>query len=165
MGDSNSHKPAVGWREWVALPSLNVAQLKAKIDTGAKTSALHAWYVEPFERDDRLWVKFGLHPEQDNTVDTVECEAPVHDQRTVTDSGGHAEERYVILTEIVIGGSRFETEVTLTNRDNMRFRMLVGRNTLNNRFVVDPVQSYLLGDTPNELKQGESNEDRDTVEE
>lgn len=138
-------KQVIGWREWVRLPALGQAMIKAKIDTGARTSALHAYYVEPFELEGRPWVRFGLHPRQKDTEIQIECEAPVIDQRRVTDSGGHAEMRYVIATTLVLGNTAFEAEVTLTDRENMLFRMLLGRGALKPRFLVDSDASFVLG--------------------
>ncbi|WP_347332066.1 ATP-dependent zinc protease family protein [Marinimicrobium locisalis] len=138
-------KSVIGWREWVRLPALGQAVIKAKIDTGARTSALHAYFVEPFELEGRTWVRFGLHPRQKDTEMQIECEAPVIDQRRVTDSGGHVEMRYVIATTLVLGGEAYEAEVTLTDRENMLFRMLLGRGALKPRFLVDSDESFVLG--------------------
>ncbi|WP_027858663.1 ATP-dependent zinc protease family protein [Marinobacterium jannaschii] len=143
-------RPVLGWREWCALPDLGISHIKAKVDTGARTSALHAWFVEEFERNGKLWVRFGLHLEQDQLV-----EAEVLDQRHVTDSGGHTELRYVIATRVQLGDQCWPIELTLTNRDSMRFRMLLGRTAINGRYLVDSELSYLVGKKPAAALQGE----------
>lgn len=138
-------KPMLGWREWVALPELNIARIKAKIDTGARSSALHAFAIEPYRKGGQRWIMFVMHPLQKRTDILVECHAPVKDRRLVSDSGGHRQRRYVIETQLIVGQSVIRAEMTLTNRDNMRFRMLLGRTAMDNRFIIDPGASYLLG--------------------
>jgi hypothetical protein len=140
----------IGWREWLGLPDLGIPAIKAKVDTGARTSALHAYYVTPFEKDGQPWVRFGLHPLQKDSLTCIECEEPVKDVRKVTDSGGHSEQRVVIDTTLLINGISMTIEVTLTDRENMRFRMLLGRSALKQGFLVDSSKSFLLGGNKNQ---------------
>ncbi len=133
----------LGWREWVGLPDLGIERIKAKVDTGARSSAIHAYRVERFERDGQAFVSFSLHPVQGDSDQTVECEAPLLEQRLVRDSGGHEELRYVIRTRIQVGSEVIDADATLTDRDSMKFRMLLGRTAIRGRFVVDPARSYL----------------------
>ncbi len=135
----------LGWREWVSLPVLGIDRIKAKIDTGARTSALHAFDVRLVEDNDKKLVKFCIHPEQKNLDKVIECEAALLDEREVKDSGGHSENRYVIETDILIGSKLHTVEVTLTNRDSMGFRMLIGRTTMKGHYLVDPGKSYVTG--------------------
>ena len=134
-----------GWREWIGLPEVGIEWMKAKIDTGAQTSALHASEVVEFERDGDEWVRFTVHPWQDSDLDAVVVERPVHDRRSVRSSSGHAQDRLVVLMEVSLCGRAIPAEVTLTSRDEMVFRMLIGREALRQGFVIDPAASYLGG--------------------
>lgn len=129
----------------MSLPDLNIDHIKCKVDTGARTSALHAFFVEPFVENGIQRVRFGIRPLQnDPRVERI-CHADVLDERVVADSGGHRERRFVIATTIEVCGTSFSAEVTLTDRETMRFRMLLGRTALCDRFLVDPARSYLTG--------------------
>jgi len=135
----------IGWKEWLALPHLDIPAIKAKIDTGARTSALHAFQIEPMYIKNALWVKFGIHPVQRRKDIALFCEAPVVDQRDVKDSGGHIENRFVIATPVAIKGRQWVIEITLTHRDDMLFHMLLGRTALADHCIVDPGRKYLTG--------------------
>ncbi|MDP1558537.1 MAG: RimK/LysX family protein [Nitrosomonas sp.] len=137
--------PIIGWREWIILPDLNIYKIKAKVDTGARTSALHAFWVEGYRKNHQPWVRFAIHPDQHSADIVLECDAPVKDRRMVTDSGGHKQRRYVIETSLHLGTSSFVAELTLTKRDTMKFRMLLGRTAIKGRFLVDACASYLHG--------------------
>lgn len=144
-----SNSKIIGWREWATLPDLGIMAIKGKIDTGAKTSSLHAYDIEAFEKGGKSYVKFKVHPLQHDFSVVVECTALLVDKRHVTDSGGHKEERFVIRTSMVIAGFKKRIELTLTNRKSMKYRMLIGRAALKH-FYIDATQSYLSGKT---LKQ------------
>jgi hypothetical protein len=133
----------IGWREWVSLPELGIQKIKAKVDTGARTSALHAFALHTFKEGNKDKIRFDIHPIQNNVSEMVSCVADVVDQRLVTDSGGHTEERYVILTTMLLAGRKLPIEITLTERDTMLFRMLLGRSAIRKRFMVNPGRSFL----------------------
>jgi hypothetical protein len=135
--------PTIGWREWVSLPELGIDKIKAKVDTGARTSALHAFALQPFKEGSKDRLKFDMHPLQHNTDKVLSCVADIIDLRWVCDSGGHREERYVISTPLVIGEATWPIEITLTERDTMLFRMLLGRSAIRRHFVVNPGRSFI----------------------
>jgi hypothetical protein len=138
-----NERKILGWREWVSLPDLGIDLIKAKVDTGARTSSLHAFSIDEFSQDHKRYIRFGIHPFQKRIDVEIYCEALVRDQRQVTDSGGHSEMRYVIESQIKLGAMSWPIEITLTNRDSMSFRMLLGRTALRELYVVDPAASYL----------------------
>ena len=149
----SEEKLVLGWREWLGFPEIGIPQIKAKVDTGARTSCLHAFFVEPFEREGKTWVRFGIHPQQRGRTRELHCEAPVKDQRTVRDSGGHEEQRFVIETLVSIGSQQHRIEVTLTDRDTMKFRVLLGRTAIRGHYVVDSERSYIQGKRNKPRKQ------------
>jgi hypothetical protein len=134
----------IGWREWLSLPDLGIARIKAKVDTGARTSCLHAHRLEAFTEQGSPWVRIWVHPLQKSTQ-SICCAAPIVDERIVTDSGGHRERRIVMQTTVILGAKTLPIEMTLTNRDTMKFRMLLGRSALAGQFIVDPQTSFLAG--------------------
>ena len=136
---------SIGWREWLALPGLAIPAIKAKIDTGARTSSLHVDSLEARERGGRTWLHFTVSATGRKHAQPVACVAPAVARRAVTDSGGHVTQRWFIRTPIELGGQRFEAEINLTDRRNMLFPMLLGRLALGQRFIVDPAAAYLCG--------------------
>ena len=137
--------PVIGWREWLKLPDLGVKSIKVKVDTGARSSALHVFDMEAFERDDEEWVKFSIHTSQRSGKSVVESEAKVLEYRSIKSSSGKASMRPVIITNVTLLDETFPVELTLANRDEMGFRMLLGRQAMRRRFLVDPSGSYYNG--------------------
>jgi hypothetical protein len=135
----------VGWREWISLPALGIPVIKAKVDTGARTSALHAFSLNSFKENGKDKIRFLIHPYQRKKKPVIECITELKEMRWVTDSGGHREERPVIETLFRIGNYEWPIEITLTSRDDMRFRMLLGRTAMVKRVLVNPMTSYLIG--------------------
>ncbi len=139
-------KQTIGWREWTTFPDLGIDKVKAKIDTGARSSALHAYAIEYYKtKSGKLRAKFTVHPLQKNNKYSVQCHADVIDQRYIKSSSGQKELRTTILTPLKIGTLVWPIELTLTNRDSMGFRLLIGRTALRKRFLVDPQRSFLFG--------------------
>lgn len=135
----------IGWREWVQLPDLGVAEIKAKVDTGADNSSLHAFNIERFDEDGTEMVSFEIHPRQRKKRPSIECVAEVVGERKVKNPGGRSEVRPIIKTKMVLAGEEIEANINLTTRDEMTFRMLLGRRTVRKKFLVDPGRSYLGG--------------------
>jgi len=154
MTDDPSQKAGVpliaGWREWAALPAIDIGWIKVKLDTGARSSALHAFDLDELPGDR---VRFSVHPWQETDADQATIECDIHDRRVIRSSSGHTEERIVVKTEIVLLGRTVTAETTLSNRDQMGFRMLVGREALRQGFVVDPARSFLGGRAPREVRR------------
>lgn len=139
----NRSLPIVGWREWITFPTLNLPPIKAKIDTGARSSALHAFEVEIFAPAAAPYLRCKVHPLQKSDRMVVEIEAPLVGCKAVRSSNGQVEERPVIQTQVTLGARSWDIELTLTNRDLMGFRLLLGRQAIRNRFWVDPGRSFL----------------------
>ena len=147
----------LGWREWVGLPALDLPAIKAKVDTGARTSTLHAFELRTYTEDGQLKVEFKIHPKQRNLELVKTCTANVLGEKVVSDSGGHKEQRLVIVTPLVLGAYSWPIEMTLTSRDDMLFRMLLGRTAIEGLAVVDPAKSYLVGTRPRRPKTVKDN--------
>ncbi|WP_066517293.1 ATP-dependent zinc protease family protein [Curtobacterium ammoniigenes] len=153
MRDDPDHatEPVVaGWREWAHLPALGIPWIKVKLDTGARSSALHAFDLEELPGDR---VRFSVHPWQDSAAEATTVECTIHDRRVVRSSTGHTEDRIVVRTELVLAGRSILAETTLTNRDQMGFRMLVGREALRQGFLVDPARSFTGGRAPRSVRR------------
>jgi hypothetical protein len=148
LPELGSTLPAIGWREWLALPALGIQAIKAKIDTGARSSALHAFDIERFDRDNQPMVRFKVHPFQRSSDTVIVAEAPLACERFVRNSGGIETLRPVIIAEVELAGQRWPIELTLSPRDAMGFRMLLGREAIRRRYLVDPGRSYLAGKRP-----------------
>ncbi len=143
---SRGAKPLIGWREWAILPDLGISRIKVKIDTGAKTSSLHAYDVVVAKRHGKEIVKFKVNPLQRNQRKVIDCEAVLVEWRQVTDSGGRRTLRPVIETRIMMGAREVLAEVTLISRDAMGFRMLIGRQAISSVWMVDPAKSYIAAE-------------------
>ncbi len=155
--ENRTSLPTIGWRERLALPELGVTSVKAKIDTGARSSALHAFDIELFKRDDTEFVRFKVHPSQRDKKKVITAEARLLETRAVKNSGGQAETRPVIRTIVSANNQQWPIDLTLTNRDMMGFRMLLGREAVRRRFLVDSGQSYLQSPSPkHKLKKSSS---------
>lgn len=141
----NDEKMVLGREEWVGLPGLNIPAVKARIDSGAKTSSLHAFNIQTLKKNQKQWVSFEVHPIENNRRVTVRCESEVFDKRSVKSSSGISEKRYVIKSKLLLNNKEWDIEITLSNRDSMGFRMLLGREAMNNRVIIDPSESYCLG--------------------
>lgn len=146
-------KTTIGWREWVQLPDLGITEIKAKVDTGADNSSLHAFNIERFEIDDEPYVRFEIHPRQRKRKPIIQCEAQVVGEKKVKNPGGRAEVRPVIRTRLVVAGIEIDAKVNLTTRDEMTFRMLLGRRSLRKLFLIDPGRSY-VGERPTRMVPG-----------
>ena len=143
----------IGWREWVNLPDLLACPIKAKIDTGARTSSLHSFGTRRFNERGEPWVEFLLHPVQRRSVPEIACVAPIKDERWIRSSSGAAGKRLVVETTARLGTLSWPIELTLAQRDVMGFRMLLGREAVRGRFLVDPARSFrqcerATGETP-----------------
>ena len=144
LSDSQKIKHTmIGWRERVALPQLGIDRITAKTDTGAFSSSIHAFDIEPSERNGESWVTFSVLPSRRNADEVIRCEAKVSDRRRVKSSDGSSSERYFICTELIIGDTALTIEMSLANRGAMGYRMLLGRTAIRGNFIVDPAGSYL----------------------
>jgi hypothetical protein len=143
----NSKKNIIGWREWISLPDLGIPAIKVKVDTGARTSAMHAFAIEEFNDGNERMIRFGVHPLRKRLDIERFCTAKLIDRKRIKDSGGHYEDRYIIRSTAVLGKVRWPIDISLTQRDTMLFRMLLGRKAIENYFMIDPARSYVTGKT------------------
>ena len=150
--DESPPLPIIGWREWVRLPTLQIRAIKAKIDTGARSSSIHAYDIEPYRQDGNRRVRFKVHPLQRNEDYEVACDAAVHDVRTIRSSSGHTDDRFVIQVPLYWHRQTWDIEITLTSRFEMGFRMLLGREAVRGRYLVDAGKSY-FGPRPKKRKR------------
>jgi len=134
-----------GWREWVTLPSLSVPRIKAKLDSGARSSAIHAFDIQTYQEDGIDMVRFSIHPRQNSEKPQIDTVMPIHDRRNVRSSNGVSEQRIVVRANLGIAGTEFPIDLTLTNRDAMGFRLLLGREAMRGRILIDPERSYMCG--------------------
>lgn len=144
-------KTVVGSEEWVSLSKLKIPFVKARVDSGAKTSSLHATNIQPYQKDNETWVNFDVFPIQNDGKRKISCKALVVDKRVVKSSSGDREERFVVRTEISLNEQKWDIELTLTNRDSMGYRMLLGRQAMMGRIIVDPSESFLAGNIENDI--------------
>lgn len=162
MAAQKKPKPTLGWREWASLPELGLDRILAKVDTGARTSSLHAFDVHEYRAGDgERRVRFAVHPRQRDESRIVWCDADLVDRRTVTDSGGHREKRFVIRTPVRIADREWPIEITLTDRATLKHRMLLGRSAVSRRFLVDPGRSHVLTPKANGATEATRKEERD----
>lgn len=135
----------IGWREWVSFPDYGIGSIKAKIDTGAKTSAIHAFRIREVDYEGARHVEFFLHPEQKRRNPEIRCIAPVLDQRLIKSSNGTVQNRFIVSTTLAIADREWSIDLSLTNRDDMGFRLLIGRDALRNKVIIHPAKSFMLG--------------------
>jgi ribosomal protein S6--L-glutamate ligase len=145
MNSTAAEKMIIGSEEWCAISQLGIPAIKVRVDSGAKTSALHAFNIHAFKRGGVAWVSFDVHPLQNNRKVSLRCEAPVVDRRMVKNTSGASEKRYVIKVPMRLGDQIWDIELTLSNRDSMGYRMLLGREAMTGRVLVDPSESMSLG--------------------
>ena len=140
---TTKQKAIIGRLETIALPELAITDIQVRVDTGAKTSSLHVDNITKFKKGGKLMVKFDLHPDVYNVEEVISCEAPIHDIRKVKSSNGTSEQRYVILTPVQLGEINWSIEITLTDRSDMSYLMLFGREAIGKRFLVDPSKVFV----------------------